>query len=104
MKKYIFLLFMFFLFSFFSWEKTYSIDNYISPREINTNNLKDYVSKNNIMVKEFCSYDKCYIVKEDDIDKSIDNFKKIYDKKLSNEELLVVRVKGYPITKIVIDT
>lgn len=102
MKKYLVLL-LILLFSFLSVEETNSYLDYIDPVEINTNNLKDYLDKNNLIIKEFCSYDRCYTLKEDNIDISVENFRNIYDKYLPEDELLNVRVKGYPITKIVID-
>lgn len=107
-KKYIIIL-LFFLLSFLviKQESYAYIDcnNYvIESREVNTLNLDVYL--NNIYYRElisFCSYDKCYDVKEGLIKDSINNFKSIYDQKIDKDELEIVKVKGYPITKIVIN-
>lgn len=80
-------------------------NNYIiEPKEVNTLNLSKYL--NNIRYNElisFCSNERCYEVREGKIKDSINNFNNIYNKTLSNEEYEVIRVKGYPISRIVIN-
>ena len=51
----------------------------------------------------FCSNERCYEVREGKIKDSINNFNNIYNKTLSNEEYEIIRVKGYPISRIVIN-
>jgi hypothetical protein len=76
----------------------------IRPYEVSTLNLADYLDDLNFNeLKTICSYDKCYEIKEGILQYSINNFKKIYDKTLNEDELYEVNVKGYPITKIVVD-
>ena len=75
----------------------------ISPKEVTTLNLKTYIENNNYEVVSFCSFDMCYIKREDTIEKSINNFKMMFDKYLSEDDFYELNVKGYPITKIVIN-
>lgn len=75
----------------------------IKPKEITTLNLKDYVLKNHYDLISFCSFDMCYTKREDNINKSINNFKKLFDKYLSEDDLNELNVKGYPITQIIIN-
>ena len=103
MKKYLVLLTII-LFSLLMINESSGAFNYIDPIEVNTNNLKDYLKNNNYDdIRGFCSYDYCYEIREDDIEKSIMNFKKIYNKYLTDDERLIVDIKGYPITRIILE-
>ena len=76
----------------------------IKPYEVTTLNLADYLLNSNYNeVSGFCSYNMCYEIRESNINKSINNFKLLYDKRLSENDRLEIMVKGYPITKIVVN-
>lgn len=79
-------------------------ESVIYPIEVTTKNLKDYVDVINKEVLSFCSYDDCIIVKDKNINKSIKKFEQLYNRKYNDEELEIINVKGYPITKIVVNT
>ena len=110
MRKYLVLSFIFVFLVLFLLinNESYAYDNcnykYIYPSELTTLNLKDYLDIMNFKeVYRFCSYDKCYTIKESNISKSIENFKIIYDKQLMDDEYLEIRIKGYPITELIIN-
>lgn len=104
MKK-LLLLFFLFLFVIFNLKESYSYGDCIKeiyPVEVSTNNLNDYLVNNKYnTILSFCSYDMCYEVKEGNYLRSIDNFKKIYNSQLNENDYNEVYVKGYPITKII---
>lgn len=105
MKQYIIIFLILVFFIVLNINESYSNVNYdsfvIYPIEVTTKNLKDYVNQNITgEIIYFCSNEKCYNIKEYDINISIKNFKRKYDKYYSNEELEVIDVKGYPITEI----
>ena len=107
MKKYVLMLLVFFCFCLtfnISYAYKTSCENYIiKPQELSTNNLEKFLNRNKYYnVNYFCSYDKCYNVREN-IHDSISNFHKLYDKDLSLEDYNIIYVKGYPITKISIN-
>ncbi len=78
--------------------------SHIYPKEITTNNLEEYLSIMNYKeVYGFCSYDYCYNIKELKISKSIQNFKTIYDKRVTDDTYFELYVKGYPITEIIVN-
>ena len=76
----------------------------IVPKEITTLNLKEFIVKNQYDLVSFCSFDMCYSRREDSINESISNFKKIFDKYLNEDDLYELNIKGYPITEIIINT
>ena len=95
MKKYIIigLVFIFIILLFINNDNSYayiSCDNkVIEPYEVNTNNLKEYLNNSNYnYVKSFCFYEMCYEIREDNIDKSINNFIKLNNKRLSADNRL----------------
>ena len=109
MKKY-FILGLAFLFLFLLLNAQKSSYAYVDCSNVESNpyvttlELNEYlktIDYNEII--GFCSYDKCYDVREANINKSIINFRKLYDKTLTDDELLEVNVKGYPVTKLVIN-
>ena len=76
----------------------------IEPIEVTTLNLEEYIINNSFNeLKGLCSYDRCYDVRENNIKGTINNFKHLYNKTLSEEESYEYYVKGYPITKLVVD-
>ncbi len=110
MKKYVVLGFiLFFMLSFMLLlndnSYAYVDDNnlIIYPKEVTTINLKKYLNKNNYSISSFCSYEKCYEIREKDINMSISNFHKLYDKDLCEEDALEIKVKGYPVSKIILN-
>jgi len=111
MKKYLVLgvtLIFLFVILFFKDSMSYAYvdcDNkVIVPYEVSTLNLESFLSEQNYnSLKKICSYDRCYEVREDTVKKTVSNFKRLYDKKLSEDEYFEVYVKGYPITEIVVD-
>lgn len=110
MKKYVVLVFiLFFMFLLLSNnDDSYAYvdcsNTILIPEEVTTLNLSDYMAKIEFNeFKNFCSYDNCYDIREGNIKTSIKNFRILFDKKLSEEEKYEIDVKGYPITKIVID-
>lgn len=89
-------------------EKSYAyVDcsyNRLYLQEVNSLNLPQYLD--GVKYKELieiCSYDNCYEVKEGNISNTLNDFYKMYYKSLSEEDRLVVSVKGFPITEIVVD-
>lgn len=111
-RKLIFIFALFFLFIFFliinNSNDTYAYEDChnkkVVPKGITTLNLKDYVKSNlNLYIKKMCSYDKCYYIREDNINESVDNFRKIFDKFLNENDYYEVNIKGYPITEIIVD-
>lgn len=106
MKKYLIfsVIFVFFVSFYSGYSYSYeSCNNYIDyPKEVNTNNLNEYLIKFSFNeVYSFCSNEKCYNIRESNLKKSLNNFHKLYDKTLTEEEYQEVYVKGYPITKII---
>ena len=76
----------------------------INPIEVSTLDLVNYLNKINYNeLISFCSYDNCYEVREGNIQESIDNFNKLYLPKLSDDERLIINLKGFPVTKIIIN-
>ena len=78
--------------------------NKFYPQGVTSLNLPDFLKEityNELI--EFCSYTSCYTVKEGNIKASIENYNKIYYKELTEEDKLVIDVKGFPITEIVIN-
>ena len=69
MKKYILFL-LFLIITILTFNKKYETfayicNNIISPSEVSTNNLEEYLVNNNIEnVTSFCSYDYCYNIRE----------------------------------------
>ena len=79
-------------------------NNIIYPEGVNTLNMGYYFNNNIDNVKEICSYDRCLIIKDNNIISTIRDFNNIYNKYLNEEERLIIKVKGYPITKIVVNS
>lgn len=109
MKRYIFILLLFFLFLFLDKNISYGYSdcsyNLIVPREVSLNNLKEYLNDYNFNeVVRICSYDRCFDVTNSDIDSIIYDFKLKYNKTLSEDEYLDYYYKGYPITKIYVNS
>ena len=75
----------------------------IGLKEVTTLNLKEFIKENNYELISFCSFDICYVKREDSILESIDNFKSMFNKYLSEDDFNELNVKGYPITSIVIN-
>ena len=76
----------------------------IIPKEVTTLNLEEIVNNNQYELIAYCSFNVCYTKREPSIKESINNFKKLFDKYLTEEEYYELNVKGYPITKIIIDS
>ena len=106
-KRLVLVLALFFLLGFL-WireENSYAFEDCenkdIEAYEVTTLNLEDYLKQYNYSeLISFCSYNRCYEVKEGDIKTSIKNFDILYHKYLDSDEELEVIVKGYPITSI----
>ena len=75
----------------------------VIPKEVTTLNLKDYVKNENYELVSFCSFDMCYVKREDDINQTISSFKKLFNKYLSEDDYNELNIKGYPITEIIIN-
>ena len=75
----------------------------IELKEVTTLNLDEFIRKNNYELISFCSFDICYVKREDSILKSIDNFKIMINKYLSEDDYNELNIKGYPITSVVIN-
>lgn len=108
MRKYIIILLFFCGFLSLLSRTSYAYagcDNYeIIPDGVNSLNYVSYM--NGVSYREvnyICSYDFCYKVLEGDMEESISNFSKLYLDGISDEDLLIVNVKGIPITKIVVN-
>lgn len=76
----------------------------IYPQGITTLNLSDFLKNNsyNELIR-ICSYEKCYEVREGNIDLLINNYNKVYYKELNEDEKLIINVKGFPITEIILN-
>ena len=75
----------------------------VELKEVTTINLDKYVKVNNLEIISFCSFDMCYVKREDSINESVNNFKKMFDKYLSEDDYNELNIKGYPITSIVVN-
>ena len=112
MKKILVLGFMlFFLLGFLLIVKgsnTYAYENChnkkIEPKEVTTLNLENFIKNNDLKLISYCSFDMCYIKREDSVSESVNNFKKLFDKYLSEDDYNELNIKGYPITMIVVDS
>ncbi len=110
MRKILILGFMlFFLFGLLLSIKSNSTYSYLDCykkefklKEITTLSLNKYINENKYELISFCSFDMCYTKKEDTINESISNFKKMFDKYLSEDDYNELNIKGYPITSITI--
>lgn len=110
MKKYLIIILLFFcvfyfrLFSNYSYAYSDCSSYVIEPKMVNSLNYVDYmksVSYNEVYF--ICSYDYCYRNLDGDLESSIDSFSRIYVGNVSDDDLLIVNVKGIPITKIVVN-
>ena len=75
----------------------------IDLKDVSTINIEDYLKKNNYELVEMCSFDVCYVRREESIKVTIDNFKEIFNKYLQEDEYLELNVKGYPVTRIYVN-
>lgn len=109
MKKYLIIILLFFCSLFFmNFNVSYSYvdcSNYvIKPVEVNSLNFNDYISKINYKeIYGVCSYDFCYNFNTGDVNKGISDFNKLYYNSVSDDDKLVLMVKGIPITDIMIN-
>lgn len=111
MKKILILSFtLFFLLSILIFNKKY--DTYafedchnkrIDTNDVSTLNLEKYIHDNNYELLEFCSFDVCYKKREASVFESINNFKVLFNKYLSEDEYYELNIKGYPITRIYVN-
>ena len=87
---------------------TYAFENCdykrINTKDISTINLEEYIKDNKYELLEFCSFDVCYKRREYSIKESINNFKIIFNKYITEEEYFELNIKGYPITRIYINS
>lgn len=110
MKKYLIIILLFFCFFMSTLFSKYSYayngcDSFVlEPKMVNSFNFVDYMESITYNeVYSICSYDFCYNVLEGNSKESIDNFSKLYLNDISDDDLLIVNVKGIPITKIVVN-
>lgn len=104
MKKYIVVIVLIFLFLIINFSESYSFVSCsydVYPVEVTTDNVEDYLISNGFYdINEICFNDVCYYVREGNIKDMVSNYKKIFNDRVSEEDLLTLRVKGYPINKI----
>lgn len=72
------------------------------PKGLNSLNLKEYIIEKHheADINYFCSYNKCYKVKNQDINKSIKDYLTIQEQKGLEDYVIESYVKGFPITEI----
>lgn len=105
MKKYLYVLVLFFLYILVNNDNrsvAYDCMNkVVYLNTVNTKTLEDYLNSINYnQLNYFCSYDYCYQIREGNINKSINNFNKLYLHQLKEDDYYYVINKGFPITKI----
>ena len=111
MKRILVLVFItFFLLGFlliFKEKTTYAYEDChnkkLVPKEVTTLNLALFVNENNYELISFCSFDMCYVKREDNVSTSINNFNKYFNSYLSEDDYNELNIKGYPITEIVVN-
>lgn len=103
MKKFVMLL-LFFLFicsSIFDNSYSYLNVKHISLNGISSVNIKSFSFDDKIYeLYKICSYNRCYEVNEGDLELCVSNFIKLFENDYSEEEKLIYKYKGYPITDI----
>ncbi|MDD2505143.1 MAG: hypothetical protein PHF21_02585 [Bacilli bacterium] len=108
MKKYLYCLFILLIililqFSYKSYGHEYDCSNVIdNPSNLNSLNLEEYIEKKYFTadVNYFCSYNKCYYIRNENLNSAISNYLTLQDQKGMSEYVIESRVKGFPITKI----
>ncbi len=106
MKKYIFTMGLIIIaLILLSIEPTYGLELEEYKINVNSNNLIEYLKKENITnVSELCTTDFCDYIRSNNIEEGIEIFKRKYQKfleeKTNEETALSTILKGFPITKI----
>lgn len=105
MKKYIYLTIVILigiLLKFTNLSYAYDECLYITKQidAINTKNISKYLDGKNVTYHRFCSYQDCYIMKNNNIDEAINDFIRLQKVKKSEEYNIEAYIKGIPITEI----
>ncbi len=109
MKKYAIMILLFFMFLILlNSNKSYAIDSCINEKiilnSINNTNIKDYIEKNNeVKYISICSFNDCYNLNSNNLEKEIRGFIKYLENNKSEEYLIEAKIKGYPITEIIVN-
>ncbi len=102
MKKYIYLILFIMVTILLKYSnKSYAYEECVYIKEylnsVNTNNIP---MKDNVTYHQFCSYQDCYNMKNNNIKEAVKNFIKLQERKKSEEYILDANIKGIPITEI----
>ncbi|MDD4187793.1 MAG: hypothetical protein PHX04_03425 [Bacilli bacterium] len=107
MKRYLLFTIVFFLLVVIQiTSKSYGFED-CKNHKINTNNLNSlnlnkYLKKNysNPDINYFCSYNKCYYIKNEGLTTALQNYLLLQEQKGLTDYVLEAQVKGFPITEI----
>ncbi len=75
----------------------------IELKGVNTRNLDIFIRDSHYELVKICSFDICFIRRDESIKKTIADFERYYSMYLSDEDKMELEVKGYPVTSIVVN-